>query len=62
MHALQSLQPRRPHDPILESLRDAVNFAVAINFLRKAVTRNSFSKRKAPSKYPKIIILLPAIR
>ena len=37
----------------LKSLRDAVNVFVGINFCRKAVTRNLFSKRKASSKYPK---------
>ena len=39
-------------------------FVVGINFLRKAVTRNLFSKWKASSKYLKINALqkLPAIR
>ena len=38
----------------LKSSRDALIFVVAINFHRKAATRNLFSKRKASSKYPKI--------
>ena len=38
----------------LKSSCDPVNFVVGINFRRKAVPRNLFSKKKAFSKYPKI--------
>ena len=59
-HALQGLQSWRlvchytcmPN--LLKSSRDAFNFVMGINFCRKAVSRNLFSKKKAFSKYPKI--------
>ena len=41
------------HSDSLKSSHDAVNFVVGINFHRKAVPRNLFSK-KAFSKYPKL--------
>ena len=42
------------HFDTMKSSRDADNFIVGINFRRKGVTRNLFSKRKASLKYPKI--------
>ena len=38
----------------LKSSRDAFNYVVRINFRRKVVPRNLFSKKKAFSKYSKI--------
>ena len=38
----------------LKFSRDTVNFCCGIDFRRKAVHRNLFSKKKAFSKYPKI--------
>ena len=58
LHALQSLQSRRPVCHYTCTLQytnvTPLIFFVEIHFRRKAVTRNLFSKRKASSKYPKI--------